>query len=187
MLVQRKGDTATLLGYVMADAPIFEKHVSVELLTEHLKSIYTALNTKTKFVNLTAGVNDSVLRQAEMPQMPVEDMRLILKNNTKSYLQQDLPNHVFDCWLLPSSRLPGAEAPKPGTPQKNKVIVGGARKQFVDEIQTAIKQAGLVADQLIPGLLGPIDAFEIRRCPRHSPRTRSRWWTLVSRTRAFAC
>jgi len=159
--VQRKGDTFSLLRYVVMDAPIYEKHLSIEVLAEHLKAVARALDAKTKFVNLTVGVNESILRHADLPQIPVEDMRLILKNNTKNYLQQDLPNHVFDCWMVPSNRATGPEAPKPGLPQKNRVIVGGARKQLVDEIQTASRAAGLVPDQLLPGLLGPVNAFEL--------------------------
>ena len=159
--VQRKGDIVTLLRYVVMDAPIFEKHLSVEVLAEHLKAVTRALDTKTRFVNLTIGVNDSIVRHAELPQIPVEDMRQILKNNSKNYLQQDLPNHSFDIWLLPNTRLPGVEAPKPGTPQKQKVIVGGARKQLVDELQTAARQAGLVPDQVTPGILAPVNAFEL--------------------------
>jgi len=37
-------------------------------------------------------VNDSILRQTECRQIPVEDMRLILKNNTKNICSRDLPN-----------------------------------------------------------------------------------------------
>jgi type IV pilus assembly protein PilM len=131
-------------------------------LTEHLKTISRSLETKTKSVSLTVGVNESVLRHADLPHIPVADMRQILKNNAKNYLQQDLPNHVFDCWLMPvAGHLPGAETPKTGAVQKHRVLVGGARKQLVSDIQTATKEAGLVPDQLLPGLLGPVNAFEM--------------------------
>ncbi len=158
--MQRKGNAFTLLRYAVLDAPIYEKQLSVEVLAEHLKSVAKALEAKTRFASLTVSANDSVLRHAEMPQIPVDDMRQILKNSPKSYLQQDLPNHVFDCWLLPMTRLPGAEAPKPGM-QKQKVIVGAARKQLVADMQSAAKAAGLIPDQLLPGLLGPVNAFEL--------------------------
>jgi type IV pilus assembly protein PilM len=160
--VQRKGDGFTLLRYAVMDAPIYEKHLSVEVMAEHLKAIVRVLEAKTKFISLTVGVNESILRHAELPQIPVEDMRQILKNNTKNYLQQDLPNHVFDCWVMPAANRPaGAEAPKAGSAQKHRVLVGGARKQLVDEIQAAAKEAGLIPEQLLPGLLGPVNAFEL--------------------------
>ncbi len=161
--VQRKGEGFALLRYAVLDAPIFEKHLSVDVLADHLKAVTRALETKTKFATLTVGVNDSVLRHADLPQIPVDDMRQILKNNTKNYLQQDLPNHVFDCWLLATSKLPGAENTKlaGGGPAKQKVIVGGARKQLIDDMQSAARQAGLIPDQISPGILGPVNAFEM--------------------------
>jgi type IV pilus assembly protein PilM len=95
--------------------------------------------------------------------MPVDDMRQILKNNTKTYLQQDLPNYVFDCYIIPpknGARL--SEKPKgAGNLMKSKVLAAGARKQYLDDLQAAVKNAGLVADYVVPALIGPVNAFEM--------------------------
>jgi len=83
------------------------------------------------------GVGDSIVRHAELPQMPVGDMRQVLKNNTKNYLQQDLPGHVFDCFIIPPRAEPVAakaaapEKPKLGGNPKTRVLVAGARKQLI--------------------------------------------------------
>jgi type IV pilus assembly protein PilM len=161
--LQRKGDGYALVRYVVMDAPIYEKSLSVELLAEHLKAISQALETKTKLINLAVGVNDSIVRQAELPQIPVPDMRQILKNNTKNYLQQDLPGHVFDCFILPLRNVGAVPEPAkgPAVQQKSKVLVGGAKQQLINDLQEAVKEAGLVADQIIPGLIGPVNALEI--------------------------
>ena len=45
--------------------------------------------------------------------------------------------------------------------QKLKVLVGGAKKQLTDDLQAAVKQAGFIADQVVPGLVGPVNAFEL--------------------------
>src|SRR5579863_3185567 len=141
--LQRKGDVCTLLRYCVIDAPIFEKSLSVEMLTEHLKAVHQALETKTKYVSLAIGVNDSIVRHAELPQIPVDDMRQILKMNTKNYLQQDLPGYTFDCYFL-SSKLAGAGAEQgkamTAASSKLKVLVGGAKKQLTDDLQTAVRQ-----------------------------------------------
>jgi type IV pilus assembly protein PilM len=161
--LQRKGAGFVLSRFAMLDAPIYERNLSADLLTEHLKNICQALETKTRSVSLALGVNDSIVRHAELPLMPVGDMRQILKNNTKTYLQQDLPGHVFDCFIIPPRATPkAAEKPKlgSGTP-KHRVLVAGARKQLIDEMQAAIKSTGLVADHVVPGLLGPVNAFEL--------------------------
>jgi len=87
---------------------------------------------------------------------------MVLKNNTKGYLQQDLPGHVFDCHIFPPKlQANGAEVPKPSGLTKAKVLVTGAKQQLVSDYQSAIKSAGLLADFMVPGLVGPINAFEM--------------------------
>src|SRR4051812_7732292 len=92
--VQRRGEGYALCGYAMVDAPIFEKSLSAELLSEHLKNINQALGNKAKSVALTVGVGDALVRPVEMPMMPMDDLRMVLKHNSKNYLQQDLANHI---------------------------------------------------------------------------------------------
>src|SRR2546425_5156115 len=76
ILLQRRADGFTLNRYALLDAPIYEKTLSVDLLTEHLKAVAAALEAKGKPVAVAVGVNESLMRQVEMPRMPVEDMRL---------------------------------------------------------------------------------------------------------------
>ena len=160
--LHRKGERFVLSQYALLDAPIYEKNLSADLLAEHLKAVYQALDPKPRTVSLSVGVNDAIVRHAELPQMPVNDMRQVLKNNTKNYLQQDLPGHVFDCCIIPPRTAPKvAEKPKlGGGGPKFRVLVAGAKKQLVEDLQTAIRNSGLVADHILPGLLGPVNAFE---------------------------
>lgn len=159
----RKGDSFALTRYALLDAPIYEKSLSADLLGEHLKAVCQALDAKTKTVNLAIGVNESIVRHAELPQMPVSDMRQVLKNNTKNYLQQDLPGHVFDCFIIPPRQVAKpAEKAKLGAPNsKYRVLVAGAKKQLLDDMQVAIKGTGLQAEYIVPGLFGPVNAFEM--------------------------
>ncbi|MCU0782625.1 MAG: pilus assembly protein PilM [Verrucomicrobia bacterium] len=161
--LQRRGDGYVLGRYALLDAPIYEKNLSVELLGEHLKAVSQALEARTKFVTLALGCDESIVRHAEMPRMPAEDMRLVLKNNSRNYLQQDLSNHVFDCYIIPSAQLPKPADPgkPPAGPQKQKVLIAGAKKQVVDNLVAATRNAGLVADHILPGLIGPINAFKL--------------------------
>src|SRR5260221_4705776 len=160
--LQRKADGFVLCSFALLDAPIYEKAFSADLLAEHLKSVCQVLDAKTKNVAIAIGVNESIVRHADLPQMPVEDMRQILRNNTKNYLQQDLPGYVFDCYIIPPRSLQkGPEKGKPPGAQKQKVLVAGAKRQLLDEMQTAIKSTGMIADHIIPGLVGPVNAFEM--------------------------
>ncbi len=162
--LQRRGDIYTLLRYCVMDAPIYEKTLSVDLLAEHLKAVCQSLDTKTKFVSLSLSVTDSIVRHTELPQIPLADMRQILKNNSKNYLQQDLPGHTFDCYFVPTRATNGSSGEGVkinANSQKLKVLVGGAKKQLADDVLSAVRQAGLVADQLIPGIVCPVNAFEL--------------------------
>lgn len=163
--LQRKGDRYVLCNYALLDAPMYDKSLSADLLGQHLKNVCQALNGKARYLSLSIGVNDSFVRHAELPLMPVGDMRQVLKNNTKNYLQQDLPGHLFDCFIIaqraPAPRAVPAEKPKLGGSPKGRVLVAGARKQLIDEMQNAVKNTGLIADRIVPGLLGPVNAFEL--------------------------
>ena len=102
VFLERRGELLALTRFVLLDTPIYEKKISAELLTELLQSVAEALGSETKLVTLAIGLDDSVVRQVELPQIPVDEMRMVLKNNTKGYLQQDMPNHVFDCHIFPA-------------------------------------------------------------------------------------
>ena len=160
--LQRKGETYILHRYTLLDAPIFEKTLSPDLLCEHLKAVVAALETRTRAVVLAVGVNDAFVRHADMPRMPVDDMRQVLKLGPKNYLQQDLPNHVFDCFILPPKTATATDpkAAQAATP-KLRVLATGARQQLIADFSNAIKNAGLVADRIVPGLIGPANSFEL--------------------------
>lgn len=160
--VQRRSQSFALCEYALVDAPIFEKTLSAELLTEHLKAVSHSLQSKPKTVSLTVGVSDALVRTVEMPTMPTEDMRSVLKLNSRNYLQQDLTNYLFDCHVLSngaqSRQSPAAKA-QPAA-QKQKVLVAGARKQLVQDFTDGARNAGLGLDQIVPGIVGPVNAFE---------------------------
>jgi type IV pilus assembly protein PilM len=161
--LQRRGNRFALSRFAILDAPISETALSREMLTEHLRAVSVALGAKTRLVALTASVNDALVRHVEMPRLPLDEMRLVLKHNSRNYLQQDLADYVFDCHFLPPGAAPSlADGGKAnGATAKNKVLVAGAKRQLVDDYLEAAKNAGLVAEFIAPGLLGPANAFEM--------------------------
>ena len=164
VLLELRGEAWALCRYALLDAPIFDKTISPELLSEHLKAVVQALGTDAKNVTLSVGLDEAVVRQLDLPPIPIDEMRLILKNNTKGYLQQDLPGHVFDCYIFPPKQVvagKSADSPKVAGIPKFKVFVTGAKQQLVTDYQTAVTDAGLVADYMVPGFIGPINAFEM--------------------------
>lgn len=156
--IQRSGDRFEMVRYALMDAPIFEKGPTAELLGEHLKGVANEMSARGKPVVLALGAGEALLRHAEAPLIPVPDMRLMLRYNSKNYLQQDLPDYIFDCHLLGTVAKQGADAPK--TNPKCRVLVGGAKKQVLDMLQAAGKIAGLNVEQVCPSLIAPANAFE---------------------------
>ena len=163
VLVERRGEVLALHRYSLLDAPLYDKKFSPELLSEHLRAVAISLDAKTKYISLAVGLDDVVVKQVELPQIPMEEMRLVLKNNTKGYLQQDLPKHVFDCHIFPPklSTAPAKDASKGITIPKLKVLVAGSKQQLVEDYQSAVKEAGLTAELITPGLIAPVNAFEV--------------------------
>jgi type IV pilus assembly protein PilM len=160
VVIERRGEVFALTRYVLLDAPLFEKKISAELLVTHLRDIVQKMDIKPRWASLAVGLDDAVVKQIELPQIPLDDMRQVLKNNSKAYLQQDLPNHAFDCHIYPPKLNPKAEAPKVATIPKLKVLVAGAKQELLNTYQTAIMEAGMIADHIVPGLIGPLNAFE---------------------------
>ena len=116
--LQRKGAGFSLVRYALVDAPIFDRAPSPELLADHLKAVSQAMHTKIKQVCLTVGVNDALVRQLDLPQMPADELRQVLKLNCKNYLQQDLTGYVFDCCVLPSRQAKAVPSPQKASRNK---------------------------------------------------------------------
>ncbi|HXG47612.1 MAG TPA: pilus assembly protein PilM [Methylomirabilota bacterium] len=165
--LHRKSGRFELLNYSIIDAPAYEKGFSPDVLAEHLREVVRTLGaTKVRHVTLALGVNDSQFRQVELPLIPLPEMRQMLKLNSKNYLQQDLADHVFDCFIAGTTQSsttnrPGETAKPAGGAPRAKVMVGCTRKQLVDDLQAAVKAAGLIPDQVVPGMIAPTNAFEM--------------------------
>ena len=160
--LQRRGDKFTLANYALLDTPVHDKALSAETLADLLKEVGRQIGPRAKQVTLAIGVGDTVFKQIDLPLMPVSDMRQMLKFNAKNYLQQDLPDHVFDCHMsLANLTLKQTEGGRVPTGQKHKVLVGAAKRQSIEDIQSAIRSAGFLADQVVPSLIGPVNAFEL--------------------------
>jgi type IV pilus assembly protein PilM len=159
VLLERKDNAFSLARFTVQDAPIYDKAMPHGLLAEHLRSILEAMQPKTRQVTLSIGAADSILRSTELPLMPVSEMRQMLKFNSKTHLQQDLRDYIFDCYIVPPNGHKPAEPARAGV-VKYKVWVGGTRREMLMNLEASVKAAGLTATNVTLGLLGPINALE---------------------------
>ncbi len=163
--LQRRGESMALCNYALADAPIFEKTLSPDLLAEHLKSLLQEMGApRVKSTALAIGANEAFVRHVEMPRVPADGLNLVLRHNAKSYLQQDLSGHVIDCHVIYEAmpQAAGAAGAKPtqAGSLKQKILVTGAKRQVVEDYAAGVRQAGLAADYIVPSLISPVNAFE---------------------------
>ncbi len=160
--IQRKGEAFSITGFAMVDAPVYDRGISPDILSEHLKTVMQQLGARTKHIVVVLGVSDSILRTAELPMVGMNDLRLMLRMNPKNFLQQDFPDYLFDCHLHPIN-LDALKTADGGikTQAKCKALVGGGKRQLTEDIKLAAKNAGLVADVITSGLIGPANAFEM--------------------------
>jgi type IV pilus assembly protein PilM len=159
VLVNRRGDSFSLSNFVVKDAPVYDRTLSADKLTDHLKSVMHDLGAKGKQVTLVIGPGDSVLRTAELPSIPARQLLQLLKVNSKTYLQQELKQYLFDCHILgPVAESGEGEGAQKGG--KSRALVGGAKQEYVENLKLAAKQAGLVVDIITTSLVQPANAFE---------------------------
>ncbi len=160
VLLDRVDKGLSLARFVVQDAPIYDKALPQGLLTEHLRNVVEALQPRTKYATIAIGINDSILRSTELPLLPLPEMRQMLKFNSKNYLQQDLRDYIFDCYIVPPRNKAQPDAGKAGI-VKYKVWVGGTRREALLTLETAVKEAGLTPNQVTLSILGPINALEL--------------------------
>src|SRR5581483_3318211 len=162
VLMERRGEVLALTRYAMLDAPIYDRKFSVQTIGEHLKSVAEALGNPTKAVALSIQPDDTVVRQVELPHIRPDEMRQLVKLNSKAVLQQDLPGYCYDVHIFPPKINAGAKPPDPkGALPKLKVLVAGSKQQLVNDYQAAVRSVGLMPELIAPGLVGPINAFEL--------------------------
>lgn len=159
VLLQRNNNSVKLARFAIKEAPVYEKGFSAPLLAEHLRDVAQSLEPKTRQITLSVSATDSILRGIELPLLPVNQMRQMLRLNSKAYLQHDLSDHTFDCYIVPPDPKKKNENVK-GSIQKFKVWAGGARSALLNDIQTAIKTAGFIPDEVALTIVGPVNAFE---------------------------
>jgi type IV pilus assembly protein PilM len=160
--IVRRGSGYELVSFACKETPTADKGLSAEALADHLKATMAAVSARNKHLTLIVGHTETLLRHAELPLIPVSDARMMLKFNSKNYLQQDFQDYTFDLHLLPlvNPNAPPEEAPK-APPTKGRFLVGGAKNATLNHYQHAAKLAGVTLDMLVPAAIAPANAFEM--------------------------
>jgi type IV pilus assembly protein PilM len=155
VLVQRKGEVYTLLNYVLVEAPSAEKAFSRSVWADHVRKVGKALGSATRRVVLAMGPASTIFSQAELPAAAPSDLRKIIKLSPKNYLQQDLPDHVFDCYVTAGDDRDGAARAR----RKARVLVAAARRPLIEDLVDGAWDAGYTVERITLSQVATADAF----------------------------
>jgi Tfp pilus assembly PilM family ATPase len=156
---ERKGNSYHLTNFAIVESDGCVASLNLDGLTEKLRNISKSIDSKTKQVIFGLGVSSVLLRQADLPMVPVSELRQLLKISPKTYFQQDMPDYEYDCFILSGKTPAEKESERPQT--KCRVIIGAAKKQILEFVQSAAKSAGLVASEITSTTVGPFNAIEM--------------------------
>jgi type IV pilus assembly protein PilM len=156
--VRRVGSEYQLLNYVLVDALGKEQVSSRGIWAEHLRKVLRALGSSTRRVVLSVGVDSALLSQVDLPGASASELRKMIKLSPRAYLQQDLPDHLFDCHVgsaAPEGPESGGLRPR----RRSRVLVISARRSLVEDLVDGARDAGLTVEGITIGQVALTNAF----------------------------
>lgn len=161
--------------YVVQPTPPLSQASFRADLANLLKNVQKAFSDPPKRVVICLSMADAVLRDIEMPNAPVPQLRRILKFNPKQYLQQEVKNYSFDCCIMGSMEsAPAAKGSEtvyggetetgtkvvvlPSARKRLRVLAGGAADQLVNDLHAACHEAGMALDEITLSQLSLVNA-----------------------------
>jgi type IV pilus assembly protein PilM len=160
--LRRSGSEIQLLNYAFVEVTPSEKATPREHYASLLRQVNKALGTPGRRAVLTLGASKSLLMHLDLPAVAPADLRRMIKLSPKNYLQRDLPDHVFDCYVGRAAA-EGAEAVAARGKRRAKVLVGGARQVDVEEVVLAAHDAGWAVETVTLAPVGLANAFKVRK------------------------
>jgi len=162
--VRCKAEALTVVSYALVARPAGEQAWGMTEMADHLRSVIKQLKTSCKNIALTLRHEDVVIVHADLPQTSLADLRKMIALSPKSYLGQDLPDHVFDCFFRSTGSQSDTATRRR---QKSRVLVAGARRRVVEDATDLARLAGLNLVALIPAPVALANAFRLTRDDDH--------------------
>jgi Tfp pilus assembly PilM family ATPase len=162
--VRCKGEALTVVNYSLVKRPDGSQAWGMTEMADHLRSVVKQLKTGCKNIALTLRHEDAVLIHADLPQTAPADLRKMIKLSPKSYVGQDLPDHVFDCFFRSTAKPSDTTSRRK---RKSRVLVAGARRRIVEDALDIARLAGLHLVGLIPAPVALANAFRLTRDDSH--------------------
>ena len=159
--LRKRGTEVLLLNYAFLELEEAERVPSRDVLAEHLRKVVRLLGTNVRRAVLSLGSAKSLLTHLDLPGASSSDLRRMIRLSPKNYLQRDVEDHLFDCYVSEGRSGNGTEH-VPRTRRKAKVLVGGARQSDVETLSAAARDAGLFVEGITLSQVAIANAFLTR-------------------------
>jgi len=157
--LERDGEQLKVLKFSVRESPLKQENLTPAVLAEHFQKLTKDLQTHTKDLIVSLGMEEAILQRVQMPRTSNEELRQILKLSGSKYFPQDITNHVFDLAIVQRAN---SRAPQPPSARSQaEVLVAGARRDLVDLVQKAAKLAGLRLLEVSLTMIGLADALRV--------------------------
>jgi type IV pilus assembly protein PilM len=159
--LRKRGTEVLLLNYAFLELEEAERVPSRDVLAEHLRKVARLLGANVRRAVLSLGSSKSLLTHVDLPGASPSDLRRMIRLSPKNYLQRDVEDHLFDCYVSEGRSGNGTEH-VPRTRRKAKVLVGGARQSDVETLSAAARDAGLFVEGITLSQVAIANAFLTR-------------------------
>ena len=122
-----------------------------------LQQLIGRLKTGERHVFVSASFPSTSVAEAELPRMPVEETREVLRLNSAKYLRRDLSN----CYLDVVELVEPVVDPKARKPTTMRLLVSSASKEEVDWCRAGLTAAKLRPESIEPAAIAVVNAFQV--------------------------
>jgi type IV pilus assembly protein PilM len=157
-VVARDGERVKLLEYAAAPftTPAGKAGAEQEFGNE-LHQFLNRLKVPERHIVAAITCSSAVVCEAELPRIPLEEVRNVLKLNSARYLRRDFSNYLFDTAELKD---PQAD-PKGKKSQTMKLLVAGALRDEVLWYRDALVAAKIKPEAIELAAVSVINAFQV--------------------------
>ena len=152
------GTDVVLVNYAFLELEEAERVPSRDVLAEHLRKVVRLVGANVRRAVLSLGSSRSLLTHLDLPGASPSDLRRMIRLSPKNYLQRDIEDHLFDCFVSNGRGESGTEHVS-RTRRKAKVLVGGARQSEVENLSLAAHDAGLFVERITLSQVAIANAF----------------------------
>lgn len=155
--MRRSGETWALTHYAVRRVPLGNGGTSTLTgVAEQLQRIMSDLDDQVRRAFVALSCSSAVIAHAELPRMPIQEVRSTLKLNGTRYLRRDFSNYLIDAVEVPGT----TTASKDEKTGKMNVLVGGASRDDVAWYRNALQSAKIHPIAIDLAAVSVVNAFQ---------------------------